>query len=215
MLILNLIIFFIVVYLFGAVPWGFIIGKIKGIDIRKNGSGNIGATNITRTLGKPWGIFCFVLDFLKGLIPVLCTKTFIASMLNIPNNLLGITIIIVVLTTIMGHIFPIYLKFKGGKGVATGTGALIAITPFAIICGLIIWVIIFKISRYVSIASIIAAISVAVLTIFFSAMGFYRVPISLQYFVVLLAIFAIYKHTSNIKRLLNGTENRFEKKKKN
>ena len=213
MLIINLIILFIIVYLFGSIPWGFIIGKAKGIDIRKNGSCNIGATNVTRTIGKPWGIFCFALDFLKGFLPVICVKTFIPSLLNIPNNLLGATIIIVVLATILGHIFPIYLKFKGGKGVATGTGALIAITPPAIICGLIIWIIIFKTSRYVSLASMVAAIAVAILTISFSIINFYKVPVSLQYFVAFMTLFAIYKHSSNIKRLLNGTENRFEKKK--
>ena len=135
--------------------------------------------------------------------------------MNIPNNFVGITVIFVVLVTILGHIYPIYLKFKGGKGIATGTGALVAIAPPAIICGLIFWYIVLKISGYVSLASILASVVVAILTILFSAINFYTVPVSLQCFVVFLALFAIFKHSSNIKRLLNGTENRFEKKSKN
>ena len=212
MLITNLIILLAITYLFASIPWGFIIGKANGTDIRKHGSCSIGATNVTRTIGKPWGILCFFLDFLKGFLPVLFVKTFIPGLLKIPVGLYGITIILVVLATVVGHIYPIYLKFKGGKGIATGTGALVAITPPAIICGLIIWIIIFKVSRYVSLASIIAAIAVAVLTIFFSAINFYSIDVILQCFVVFLSLFAIYKHASNIKRLLNGTENRFTKK---
>ena len=215
MLIIHLIILLVAAYLFGSIPWGFIIGKVNGIDIRKQGSCSTGATNVTRTVGKPWGLFCFFLDFLKGFLPVLCVETFIPNLLDIPDNLCGITVILVVLAVVAGHIYPIYLKFKGGKGIATGTGALVAITPPAIICGLILWVIIFKISRYVSLASIMAAIAVAVLTIVFAANNFYPIPLPQQIFVVFLAIFAIYKHSSNIKRLLNGTENRFDKKTRN
>ncbi len=213
MLLIHLIILFVIVYLFGSIPWGFILGKLNGIDIREHGSCSTGATNVTRTVGKRWGITCFVLDFLKGCIPVICFKTFIPGLFNIPENFCGIVVIIVILITVVGHIYPIYLKFKGGKGIATGTGALVAITPLAIVCGLIVWVIIFKLSRYVSLASIIAALAVAVFTIIFSAAGYYTMPISNQIFVIFLALFAIYKHSSNIKRLLSGTENRFEKKK--
>ena len=215
MLVINLIILLIVVYLFGSIPWGLIIGKVNGVDIRKHGSYNTGATNVTRTVGKPWGIFCFFLDFLKGFLPVLCVKTFVPNLLGIPDNLCGTTEILVVLAAVTGHIYPIYLKFKGGKGVATGTGALVAITPPAIICGLIIWVVVFKILRYVSLASIMAAITVGILTIVFSANNFYPIPVCQQVFIVFLAIFAICKHSSNIKRLLNGTENRFEGNTKN
>ena len=161
------------------------------------------------------GYFCFFLDFLKGFIPVLCVNTFVPGLFNIPSNLRGIIVILVVLITIIGHIYPVYLKFKGGKGIATGTGALVAIAPPAIICGLIFWYIVLKISGYVSLASILAAVVVAVLTILFSAINFYPVPVSLQCFVVFLALFAVFKHSSNIKRLLNGTENRFTKKPKN
>ena len=213
MLTINLIILFIILYLFGSIPFGFIIGKAHGVDIRTNGSCNIGATNVTRLIGKPWGIFCFTLDFLKGFIPIICIKTFIPSLLNIPDRLLGMTIILGVLAIVIGHIFPLYLKFKGGKGIATGTGALVAITPIAVVCGLVVWIVVYKTSRYVSLASIVAAIVVAILTIFFSAINLYYIPPALQYFVVFLALFAIYKHSSNIKRLLNGTENRFSSKK--
>jgi len=212
MLIIHLILLYVITYLFGSIPWGFIIGKANRIDIRQQGSGSTGATNVTRNVGKSWGIFCFFMDFMKGFIPVLCANTFVPSMFNLPESFYEINVILVVLVTVLGHIYPIYLKFKGGKGIATGTGALVAITPPAIICGLIIWIIIFKFSRYVSLASILAAASVATLTIFFSAINFYPLPISHQCFVVFLSLFAIYKHSSNIKRLLCGTENRFSKK---
>jgi len=214
MITLKVIILLIISYLWGSVAWGYIIGKSKGIDIREHGSCNVGSTNITRTLGKKYGILCFILDFFKGFIPVICVMTFIPYIFNLSSNIIGVAVIIVVIGTIAGHIFPFYLKFKGGKGIASGAGALIAITPLAVICGLIVWVFTFKHSRYVSLASIFAAITVAALTIVFSSIGWYHVSESLQYFVVLLAVFAIVKHISNIKRLINGTENRFEKKTK-
>lgn len=197
-------------YLFGSIPWGFIIGKLKGIDIRKQGSNNIGATNVTRLLGKPLGYTCFVLDFLKGFLP----SYLMMFVITLPSLSHENGAILAILGTFFGHLFPIYLKFKGGKGVATGTGALLAISPIATVCGLIMWAIIFKATRYVSLASIVVSITVPVLTILFSLLNIYHVSVLLQFFVSMIGAVAIIKHRSNISRLINGTEYRFERKNK-
>ena len=208
MTIFQLVLILVISYLFGSISWGFIIGKLKGIDIREHGSKNIGATNVTRVLGKSFGYICFALDFFKGFLPSFLMM-FVITLPLVPRDA---GVILAILGTFLGHIFPIYLKFKGGKGVATGTGALLAISPLATIIGLIIWVIMFKITRYVSLASIVAAVIVTLLTIFFSATGTYQLSIYIQTFIVIIGAITIIKHKSNIVRLINGTEYRFEKK---
>ncbi|MEI6056032.1 MAG: glycerol-3-phosphate 1-O-acyltransferase PlsY [Lentisphaerota bacterium] len=212
MLLLEMIAIFIVSYLFGAIPFGFIIGKAKGIDIREHGSKNIGSTNVTRTLGKKWGMLCFLLDFLKGFLPSFIAIFILPKYLDLCGNYADMSVILAIIGSFVGHIFPVYLKFKGGKGVATGAGALLALTPLSVIIGLAGWVIIFKISRYVSVASILAAVIVAAMTTILSASNTYPVSLTLQIFVAVICLIAILKHKTNIVRLLNGTENRFEKK---
>jgi acyl phosphate:glycerol-3-phosphate acyltransferase len=207
-----LLIIFIISYLIGAIPWGFIIAKLKGVDIREHGSGNIGATNVTRTIGKRWGVLCFFIDFLKGLLPVIAVKILFPSIWFLTPMQICFAIILTVLGTVLGHMYPIYLKFKGGKGVSTGAGALVAITPYAVICGLTVWIIVYKTSKFVSLASITAAIIVAILSFVFSVTNIYHIDNTLLYFVIFITLMAIYKHKSNIKRLINGTENSFRKK---
>lgn len=202
-------------YLSGSVPYGYLIGKIKGIDIRQHGSCNIGATNVTRVIGKSWGRLCFACDFFKGFLPVflvtLCVRqAWIADSCGIMTS-------IATLCAVMGHIFPVWLKFKGGKGVAVAAGAIFAFCPYSLLAGLAVWVITFFTSRYVSLASILAAASLPVFCFVFSYVfswepgGFSGVRLGL---LIVIAVLTILKHSSNIKRLLNGTENRFEKKKK-
>lgn len=212
MLLLEMIAIFIVSYLFGAIPWGFIIGKAKGIDIREHGSKNIGSTNITRTLGKKWGMTCFLLDFLKGFLPSFIAVFILPKYFGFAGNYADMSIMLAIIGSFIGHIFPVYLKFKGGKGVATGAGALLALTPMAVVIGLAGWAIIFKASRYVSAASILSAITVAVMTCVLSVSNIYSISLALQIFIAVICLIAIIKHKSNIVRLLNGTENRFEKK---
>ena len=209
---LILLVIFLISYLLGAIPWGFIIGKLKGVDIREHGSKNIGATNVTRIIGKRWGVLCFFIDFLKGLLPVLLVKTLFPSTFFLTPSLVSIAIILSVLGTVIGHMYPIYLGFKGGKGVSTGAGGLVAITPYAVICGLLIWVLTFKISKFVSLASITAAVSVAIISFIFSYTGLYNIDTTLLCFIVFISLMAVYKHKSNIKRLIDGTENSFKKK---
>lgn len=196
---LTIIILALAAYLFGAIPFGLLVARAKGIDIRKQGSGNIGATNVFRCIGKGWGIFTFVLDALKGFIPAFFFPI-IGSLSAEWGVLFGIA-------AILGHSFPVYLEFKGGKGVATSAGMLIGIAPLAVGIGLICWLVCMVASRYVSLSSILAAIAVAI-TVWFEGRGLVvSIPITI------LAGLIIWLHRANIQRLLNGTESRFGKKK--
>ena len=194
-------------YLVGAVPFGLLIGLIHGIDIRKVGSGNIGATNVTRAVGKTAGKICFLLDFLKGALPV------VAAQLIDPA--LPWLAICCGAAAIVGHIFPVYLKFKGGKGVSTAAGVALALAPYPLVCAAAVWAAAFFIGRYVSLASILAAVSLPIF-----ALAFRRLELGTPTarsgptlgFLVVAALVTVLRHTENIKRLLNGTESRFTKK---
>jgi len=189
-------------YLIGSIPFGLLIAKTKGLDIRKQGSGNIGATNVLRCLGKPLGITCFVLDVLKGYLPA-----FVFPMVGkIGADFPSIGILFGA-AAILGHNFPIFLKFKGGKGIATSAGVLLGVAPLAVGLGILTWAIIFFISGYVSLGSIIAALVVAIV-------GWLRYDITTALALTLLGALAIYRHRENIKRLINGTENKFSRKSK-
>jgi glycerol-3-phosphate acyltransferase PlsY len=190
-------------YLIGSVPFGLLLARTKGQDIRKLGSGNIGATNVLRTLGKPLGITCFVLDVLKGVLPAL----FFPIIGKLSADFPGIGILFGA-AAILGHNFPVFLKFKGGKGVATSAGVLLGVAPLAVVIGLLTWVIVFYVSGYVSLGSIIASLAVAV-TAWIA--GYSAVTASA---LTLLGALSVWRHRSNIQRLRAGTENRFERKKK-
>lgn len=186
-------------YLLGSLPFGLLVARAKGVDIRKVGSGNIGATNVLRSVGKPWGILVFVLDFLKGLAPVLLAQSFGEGY---PGGLYcGFA-------AIAGHNWPVWLNFKGGKGVATSAGVLIGIAPWAAVAGLGVWLLLFLTSRIVSVASIGAGLG---------AVGggwfFYHDRPLLAGFLTLLGALVILRHHANIRRLLKGEENRFTRKK--
>ncbi|HPO89752.1 MAG TPA: glycerol-3-phosphate 1-O-acyltransferase PlsY [Victivallales bacterium] len=206
------IIFSIVIasYIIGSIPFGFLIGKIKGIDIRKHGSGNIGATNVLRIFGKKYGYICFILDFLKGFIPVIIAGAIAKKTQNINPDFIKCAAFA---GTFSGHVWTIFLNFKGGKGVATAAGAIFAISPISVICSLIIWFAVFSLSRFVSLASIVAS---AFLPVFYGiytkllADNFSSI-IFISFFLV--SLLSIIKHHSNIKRLLNGTEIRFDRRK--
>ena len=199
-------------YLAGSVPWAYIIGKINGIDIREHGSGNPGATNVRRTLGKKWGILCFFLDFLKGFLPVTVVNLLISQKI-IPE--LDFAPVAAAVASVAGHMWPIFLKFKGGKGISTIAGILLAVSPLALLASGAVWAVFFYSFRYVSLASIASALFLPPAAWAFSHYGIgaeVRTP-SLGMLVFLSAL-AVLRHKSNIKRLLNGTENKFEKKKK-
>jgi len=191
----------IIAYLLGAVPFGLLVAKLHGVDIRSKGSGNIGATNVLRVIGKGWGIFTLVLDALKGFIPAF----FPPRLANLDSEwgvLFG-------LAAIVGHTFPVYLKFKGGKGVATSAGMLIGVALLPVGVGVLFWIICMAIWRYVSLASIVAAVVIAV-TVWVVDKG-----LIVNSALTILSALIIWLHRANIKRLLNGTENQFGKKKGN
>ena len=198
-------------YLFGSIPWAFIIGRIKGIDIRQHGSGNTGATNVMRVLGRKWGILCFALDCLKGLLPVIAVKILISQEVLAASP--EAFVITAGLAVVAGHIWSVFLKFKGGKGMATAGGVLIGIAPYSFICIILIWIVVFYSTRYVSAASIIAAVALPFSSFIFSKTGIWPLSVPFQIFLLALSVITIAKHHSNIRRLINGTENKFEKKK--
>jgi glycerol-3-phosphate acyltransferase PlsY len=189
-------------YFLGSIPTGFLWAKARGIDIRKVGSGNIGATNVMRTVGKGSGILVLLLDAAKGFLPVFFAPRVFSG---VDRDALQIVCCV---SVIAGHNWTCWLKFKGGKGVATSAGALLAFLPGPLLCGLGVWLVVFAIGRYVSLASIGAAVAVPIATWLIEKNA------TLLVFTVILGAVAIYKHKSNIQRLLAGTENRVGTKRK-
>ena len=191
-------------YLLGAVPFGLLIGFSRGIDIRKVGSGNIGATNVMRAVGKPWGIATFIADAIKGFLPAFLFPRFVQADAALTSVVFGFA-------AILGHNFPIYLKFKGGKGVATSAGAVLGIAPLAVAIGLVTWALFFFTTRYVSLASIVTAAVIPAATWVLWATKRTEGTL-IPWAMTVLGALIIVRHKSNIQRLLNGTESRFTKK---
>jgi glycerol-3-phosphate acyltransferase PlsY len=186
-------------YLIGAIPFGYLAGKLRGIDIRDHGSGNIGATNVLRTLGKPTGISVLLLDVLKGLVPVLLAKHFSdGSPIHIATAF----------ATIIGHNYTFWLRFKGGKGIATSAGALLPLLLIPLGIAAVVWATLFFSTRYVSVASMGAALTIPIATAVLQGMQG-NWDTTMLTFTFILAVLAIWKHRGNIRKLCNGTENRF------
>lgn len=179
-------------YLIGAIPFGVLIGKFKGIDIRKVGSGNIGATNILRNLGPLPAIIVFILDLLKGTTSVLIAQALF------PSN--PALIVISGIASVIGHMFPVYIGFKGGKGAATGLGVLLGIAPDMFIVAIIYVIIAILVTKYVSVTSISAVILLTILMVAFHKPAEYSIATAV------VALLVINRHIPNIKRLLSGTE---------
>lgn len=193
---MSYIIVVILSYVIGSVPSGLILGKtFWNVDLRQHGSKNIGATNAWRTLGKLPGFIIFVADLLKGMIGVYLGMLIVGT---------STAMIIGGIMAIIGHSLSLFLKFKGGKGVATGLGVLLMLMPSVSAIVFLIWLVIVLISKYVSLASIIAAVFVPVCA-FAAGMSYDYVA-----FGIVAALFVIYRHKSNIVRLMNGTENKIK-----
>ncbi|MFT3992072.1 MAG: glycerol-3-phosphate 1-O-acyltransferase PlsY [Luteolibacter sp.] len=225
----------LIAFLLGSIPFGLLIAKSKGINIREHGSGNIGATNVLRIVGKKYGITCLILDALKGFIPVLLALNLIqiagkaplmqfsflndfALHLSSADRFTGQLVhVLTALAAILGHNYSPWVGFKGGKGIATSAGVLIALMPVGVVILLIVWLVLFFSTRYVAIASIGAAAALPFVTLWGSwshgylQNGTWNKPLFV--FTVIIAILAIWKHRSNLQRLLAGTEHRFERKK--
>ena len=224
MLVLAYIVVAVAAYLLGSIPTGFLVAKAKGVDIRSVGSGNIGAANAMRALGKPAGIFVLLVDAAKGYLACtwvlgLILRFFTIAPLN-PETLapvtptkLGFTLeqictfqIISGIFVVLGHNFTCWLKFKGGKGIATSAGVFVALAPLALGIALGTWIVVFALSRYVSIASIAAAVALP------TAVWVTPNSLTLRIVTTALGLLAIAKHKSNLERLFKGTERRFGQK---
>ncbi len=192
----------------GSIPTGFLIGKAKGIDIRTIGSGNIGATNVFRALGTPAGTFVLLMDALKGFAACAWVCDAVQNFSGLPKADPESLRITAGLAAVMGHNYTCWLRFKGGKGIATSAGVLAALVPWALVIIASIWVIVFAISRYVSLASICASFALPFATWLTRGSGTMIAVTSAM------TVLAIYKHRSNIQRLLNGTESRIGPKKR-
>ena len=204
----------IAAYLLGSVPFGLVLATARGVDLRSVGSGNIGATNVARALGSRWGYLCFALDCLKGLVPMLVAMRFVDEVtVGVLWLWFGVGY-----AAVLGHVFPLYLKFKGGKGVSTSLGVVVGLYPYMTVPGLIafaIWGACLLIWRYVSLASIIAAVVFPIILIAavivlpdwtFAALW------PLLIVAVGLTVLVLVRHVGNIKRLLAGSERKIFQK---
>ncbi len=207
----------IAAYLLGSVPFGVIIARAHGKNLRSIGSGNIGATNVSRALGRRWAYLCFLLDVLKGLVPMLVAGTLI-EMSDPTPGLLSLWLA-VGCAAILGHIFPIYLKFKGGKGVATSLGVALGLWPYYTICATVafaIWAATVLLWRYISLASIAASVAFPValiLAIVLTPAWNFANLWPLLAASIAIPVMVIVRHRENIKRLIAGTESKVLKTK--
>ncbi len=198
----------VVSYLLGAIPFGYIVAKSRGVNIREVGSGNIGATNVFRSVGKPAGLLTFILDAAKGFCSSFAIPLTAAHVA--PETWTELLAVGCAAFVVAGHNWPIYLRFNGGKGVATSAGAVLGIVPLALAIGLLAWILTLFVTRFVSVASMAAAVAVAVSTWLMHADDSLVKPVALT----CLCAVAIWRHKSNIKRLLNDKEPRVGSKQK-
>ena len=192
-------------YLVGGIPFGYLIGRLRGVDVRTVASKNIGATNVYRTVGPKWGFLAFACDFLKGFVPALCAHRFAQGSGNAAFAELPIA---TGLACVIGHTLTVYMRFRGGKGVATAFGMLIALLPATVGIAFAIFALTFACSNYISLGSCVAATSLAVMVWipFLDHAGSRDLPLSIL--VTLIAAFIVWKHRSNIGRLVRGEENK-------
>ena len=212
-------------YLLGSIPTGFLVAKAKGIDIRSVGSGNIGATNAMRVLGKPAGIFVLLMDAAKGytacLLGVLICVHYFSPPSGITDSiagadakesefiaLLGHIAILAGIFAVLGHNYTCWLKFKGGKGIATTAGVYLALAPWGLLVALLVFILAILLTRYVSVGSIVGAVALPATVWVMSPQNIFLGVVTTA-----LGALAIYKHKSNIQRLMAGTENRLGQKK--
>ncbi len=210
---LSDVLWIVVGYVAGATPFALLLGWARGVDVRRVGSGNVGATNVGRVLGRKWGILCFVLDVLKGLLPVLGAGAAMGYLQQSDSLTAGAAWkwLAVGAAAVLGHVFPIWLRFRGGKGVATSLGVLLGFWPTLTLPGLaalVTWAAVLAVGRYISLASVAAAV-----TLPFYLLAVARVTgqtlEQIQPFllvVVLLALLVVVRHRSNLSRLMAGTE---------
>ncbi len=196
-------------YLIGSIPSGYLAGRLAGVDIRRQGSGNIGATNVTRTLGKRYGYPVFLADFCKGLSAILLAPLLAPALAQ--SHQPDVTQIVAGIFVVVGNAFPFWLRFRGGKGVATSAGLLFGLIPAAAVIVTLVWVIAFYTIRYVSLASVLGALALPLTVILIARLTGTHRPLVL-YISIALAAIVILRHRSNLSRLMDGTEERLKRR---
>jgi acyl-phosphate glycerol 3-phosphate acyltransferase len=195
-------------YLIGAIPFGYLVAHARGVDIMKEGSRNIGATNVGRVLGKPYGILVFTLDFAKGALPALLARWWTSTHeLELPLDSLPVSAAV---AAFLGHLYPVYLSFQGGKGVATAAGAVTVLLPGPAVAALFVWFVVVLASHYVSLASLTAATVLCLFRLFLTPHPWDETHCVLTLFCLLAASLIFVRHRANIGRLLHGNENRLK-----
>lgn len=203
------ILYIVAAYLIGSIPFGYLAGRLNGIDLREHGSHNIGATNAVRVLGKKWGIPVFICDFLKGFLPLLFVKEQLGGTVELFEADQMAWLLGVLAALILGHTYTCFLGFKGGKGVATTAGCLFALSLPIGLAVLVTWVVGMVLTRYVSLSSMLAAVAMvtAAVQVFWLEDGdFATADAMVITLLFLVCILVVFKHRSNITRLCNGTE---------
>jgi acyl-phosphate glycerol 3-phosphate acyltransferase len=198
-------------YLVGAVPFGYLVGRFRGVDLFRVGSGNIGATNAGRVLGRKFGVLVFVLDFLKGAVPAAVIVPLAEALAPGSSTAFGSPDVLRVgaaLCAFLGHLFPIYLGFRGGKGVATGAGTMVVLVPGPAVLALLTWVAVLLAGRMVSLASLAAATMLVLARLLFTPAPFAAEALPITLYLLVGSGFVVLKHRGNVKRILAGTESR-------
>ena len=201
----------LIAYVLGSIPNALWVGKtFKNIDVREHGSKNTGSTNAARVLGAKLGIFTLILDILKGALPTYLGIVLGADLLTRMTGIDKLDIIVIGMAAILGHTFSLFLKFKGGKAVATTLGVFLVLVPYAILILLVVFFVIFGLTKYVSLASIVSAVALPI-TVYLTTR---HIPLTVLG--IIIGLLVIIRHKENIKRLINGTESKlsFSKDKK-
>ena len=191
-------------YLIGSLPFSFLVGKLRGVDLRTVGSGNTGASNVWRMCGFRWFVVALALDILKGFVPTALAY----RVLHVDP----LATVLVGLAAILGHVYPAFLRFKGGKAVATTGGVMFAIHPALIVASAVIWTVIYKLSGYPSVASLLGIVIIAIISTAMAMSG--RLFPAFSAFIWISLVIVFYLHRANIERLMHGTENRIGRKAK-
>ena len=191
-------------YLIGSLPFSFLVGKLRGVDLRTVGSGNTGASNVWRTCGFRWFVVALSLDVLKGFVPTALAY----RVLHVDP----LATVLVGLAAMLGHVYPAFLRFKGGKAVATTGGVMFAIHPALIVASAVIWTVIYKLSGYPSVASLLGIVIIAIISTAMAMTG--RLFPAFSAFIWISLVIVFYLHRANIERLMHGTENRIGRKAK-
>jgi len=198
-------------YLVGSVPFGWLVGRMRGVDIREHGSRNIGATNCGRVCGVPWGVLAFALDVAKGFLPVFAAVMLLPELANWPSpRATWLATVLVAVAPILGHVFPVWLRFRGGKAVATSLGVLAALPmlQWMALASFGVWVTMVLVTRYVSVASSVAAVFFVGGYLVFESAKAWGEYLPVTVFVIALVAMVLVRHRSNYARLLRGEENR-------